>query len=410
MELRATPDGERAGRVGIALAGGGPGGAIYEIGALRALDEALDGLSLNDLDVYVGVSAGAFLAANLVNHLTPAQMCRAIVKHGPGEHPFHSKTFLQPAGREFLRRGTRVPRLLWEGIGEYLASPADNRLLDSLTRLGRAIPVGVFQNEPIRAYLEKIYHLKGRTDDFRKLEKKLFIVAVDLDTGEAVRFGDRGADHVPISTAVQASTALPGLYPPVEIDGRYYVDGILRKTLHASVALEQDIDLLLCLNPLVPVDTRAAVEEGVMRRGNLVDRGWPTVISQTLRTLIRSRLRAGLDSYAGRFDTDIVLLEPRREDYRMFFTNIFSFASRRAGCEHAYLETRRELLARYDELTPILERHGIGLRRDVLEEERDLWSGVYPPGGPRSGAPDDTLGDLDRLLDRLDDYLDAVPA
>ena len=50
-------------RIGLAIAGGGPVGAMYELGALRALDEACDGLDLTRLDCYVGVSSGAFFAA-----------------------------------------------------------------------------------------------------------------------------------------------------------------------------------------------------------------------------------------------------------------------------------------------------------------------------------------------------------
>lgn len=53
--------------IGLALGGGGPLGGVYQIGALRALDEALDGLDFNRLHVYVGVNAGAFVAANLAN-------------------------------------------------------------------------------------------------------------------------------------------------------------------------------------------------------------------------------------------------------------------------------------------------------------------------------------------------------
>ena len=49
--------------VGLALAGGGPGGAVYEIGALRALEEAIEGFDPNRLDVYVGVSAGSMVTA-----------------------------------------------------------------------------------------------------------------------------------------------------------------------------------------------------------------------------------------------------------------------------------------------------------------------------------------------------------
>ena len=73
----------------------------------------------------------------------------------------------------------------------------------------------------------------------------MYIVAVDLDSGAAVRFGDEGNQEISISRAVQASAALPGLYPPVEINGRYYVDGALRRTLHASAALDAGADLLL---------------------------------------------------------------------------------------------------------------------------------------------------------------------
>jgi hypothetical protein len=192
----------------------------------------------------------------------------------------------------------------------------------------------------------------------------------------------------------------------VEIGGRHYVDGVLLKTLHGSVALESGADLLLCLNPIVPVDTAAAVERGVMRRGNLVDRGLPSVLSQSLRTLVRSRLEAGIGAYHGRYDSaDLLLLEPRRDDYRMFFTNIFSFSERQAVCEHAYAATRRELRERYEEWAPVLERHGLTLNRATLDAPRDLWSGVERPVQP--GQSGDTLGALGAALDRVDALLAA---
>ena len=400
----------RGSKLGIALAGGGPEGAIWEIGALRAIEEAVVGLELNDLDVYVGVSAGAFLAANLANGLTTAQMCRAIVKHEPGEHPFVPRTFFTPAAGELVRRGARVPRLLWEALADVVRDPSDLRLSESLTRLGRALPVGVFANEPIREYLARIYSRPGRTDDFRRLSRRLVVVASDLDSGQAVRFGEPGLDDVPISTAVQASSALPGLYPPVEIAGRYYVDGVLLKTLHASVALDAGAELVLCLNPLVPVDTAEAVARGVMKRGKLVDRGLPAVLAQTFRTLIRSRLAAGMGSYEERYgDADVVLFEPRRDDYRMFFTNVFSFSSRRAVCEHAYDTVRADLLTRYDELAPAFERRGLVLSRSILEQPRDLWVSVGLPVERQDERPKGLLADLESTLDRLDAWL-ADPA
>lgn len=391
-------------KIGLALAGGGPEGAIYEIGALRALDEAVDGLDLNNLFVYVGVSAGAFICANLANNLTTAQMCGAIVSTEPGEHPFVPETFLTPSFREMLRSGQTAPRLFVESIWGWLTNRRDLTLVESLTRLSQALPVGVFANQPIREYLEKIYRIKGRTDDFRQLGKRLVVVAADLDSGHAVRFGEPGLDHIPISQAVAASSALPGLYPPVEIDGRHYVDGVLLKTLHASVALEKGTDLLLCINPIVPVDTIRTVETGFMRRGQLLDHGLPSVLSQTFRTLIHSRLEAGMAAYQTRFkDADVVLFEPSSDDYLMFFTNIFSFSERRAVCEHAYKAIRRDLLARYDELAPIFAEHGLTLRKDVLLETRDLWTGVERPKLSKTAESGHaTVRRLDDVLSRLE--------
>jgi predicted acylesterase/phospholipase RssA len=392
-------------KVGLALAGGGPEGAIYEIGVLRALDEALEGIDLTRLHVYVGVSSGAFINANLANDITTAQMCRAIVSQEPGEHPFVPETFLTPAVGELRKRSRMIPGLLADALKDYVGNFRQRTLFDALFRLSRALPVAVFDNAPIREYLEKIYNMKGRTDDFRRLGKRMVIVAADLDSGQAVRFGEPGFDHVPISQAAQASGALPGLYPPVEIDGRYYVDGVLLKTLHASVALEAGADLVICVNPIVPVDTVRAVQAGIMKKGNLLDRGLVTVLSQTFRTVVHSRLEVGMAAYEQKFKgSDVVLIQPERDDYLMFFTNIFSFADRRTVCEHAYDSTRRYLRQNYDRLAPTFARHGLTLRRDVLEQERDLWTGVWE-GRRRTRerqSGHETVRRLDDVLSRLE--------
>lgn len=413
-------------RIALALASGAPGGAIYEIGALRAIDEAFDGIDLNQLYFYVGVSAGAFLCACLVNDITPAQMCRAIVSPEPGEHPFVPETFFTPAAGNLWRSARRLPGLLAEALWDYASRRRGRSLLLSLTRLSRALPIGIFDNEPIHAYLEKIFNLKGRSNDFRRLGKPLVVVASDLDSGRAVRFGAPGMDHVPISRAIQASGALPGLYEPVEIDGRHYVDGVLHKTLHASVPLEAGAELVICVNPIVPVDTVHAAEAGLMSRGKLLDRGLPTVLSQAVRTLIHSRMEVGMAAYRAKFEqADVVLLQPQRDDYLMFFTNIFGFADRVAVCEHAYRSTRRYLLSRYDDLAPVLARHGVTLRRDVLEDaSRDLWQGVgirssdLPAGRttlaatpPQRAASSGSamVRRLDGTLIRLERLLDGAP-
>lgn len=393
--------------IGLAMAGGGPQGAIHEIGAVMALHDAIEGLDLNDLEIYVGVSAGAFIAACLANRLTPPQMVRAIVKTEPGEHPFVPETFLTPALGEYVKSGFRIPKVFLESMWSYLRGRDHMTLVESLTRLARALPVGLFKNEPLREYLERIYSIKGRTDDFRELGSQLIVIATDLDSGQAVRFGEPGFNHVPISTAVQASTALPGLYPPVMIDDRYYVDGVLLKTLHASVAFDEGAELVICLNPIVPVDTIRAVDLGIMRRGRLVDRGLPTVLSQTFRTLIHSRLVIGMEAYEERYaDADFILLEPRRDDYELFFTNVFSFSHRKRVCEHAYACTLKQLRQRRRELEPILDRHGLVLRDEVLEDERrNVWESAGLGDDPRPTPPpvvdrlQDALGRLESLIE-----------
>jgi hypothetical protein len=134
----------------------------------------------------------------------------------------------------------------------------------------------------------------------------------------------------------------------------------------------------------------------------LVDMGLPAVLSQTFRTLIHSRLELGLAAVRSRYPgADILLFEPRRTDHEMFFTNVFSFTDRKAVCELGYRVTRRDLLARREELEPLLARHGLGLDGDVLEEDRDLWSGLETPRPPRSRL----LPRLDHALRRAEDLL-----
>ena len=72
----------------LALAGGGPLGAIYEIGSLVALGEALDGLNLTDCDLYVGVSSGSFIAAGLVNGITAPEMHAMFIESDAADDPF----------------------------------------------------------------------------------------------------------------------------------------------------------------------------------------------------------------------------------------------------------------------------------------------------------------------------------
>ena len=366
-------------RIALALSGGGPLGAIYEIGALCALDESLNGIDFTKLQHYVGVSAGGFIAAGLANGITPRALCASFIENDdePSE-TFDPSWLLSPAYGEFARRGIMLPSLLISALWHLTAGRKS--FIHALERLGPGLPTGVFSNEQIHVQMARLFSREGRTNDFRQLKTQLTLVATNLDSGEAVPFGRPGWDHVPISKAVQASSALPGLFPPVEIDDNYYVDGALKKTMHASVALDEGMDLMLCLNPLVPFDATAPHVAKVMQRGlppeqhhipRIVDGGLPAVLSQTFRSMIHSRMVLGMKQYERTYpNTDIILIEPDHRDPELYLANTFSYAQRRYLAEHAYQQTRQMLRSRKTGLSATLWRHGITLHHEALDDPK----------------------------------------
>ena len=393
-----------AAKIGLAIAGGGPIGGMYELGALRALDEALDGIDLTRMDCYVGVSSGAFLAAGLANRIDTAAMCRIFITGDSGDVRFRPETFLRPALAEYARRAASLPRLTldwWRGV----LSRGDDAYGDGtgwsdlLARFGGLVPNGLFDNAAVERFLREVFERGGRSNDFRELGRKLFVVAVDLDSGEAVRFGDAGLDHVPISLAIQASAALPGLYPPVEVDGRHFEDGALRRTMHASVLLERDIDLLIGINPLVPFNSQG----GSTTHRRLAEAGLPAVLSQSFRTLLQSRMQVGLAKYAQQYPgIDQLVFEPNADDGELFFANAFSFSARRRICELAWRNTIDDLRARSEVLRPQLAAHGVRLRDDVLADRSrtllDGLSGTVPRDTEATSRLRRALDDTEHLL------------
>ena len=399
-------------KVGLALAGGGPLGAIYEIGALCALEEAVPGLDLNALDGYVGVSAGSFVAAGLANGMTPRQLCTAFIENdGPREDIVRPNLFIRPAFSEYARRAASLPGLMAMAAFGYAFK--GRSVLASLEHLGRALPTGLFSNAPLERQMRSLLSSPGRSNDFRQLQRRLILVATDLDSGDTAPFGLPGWDHVPISEAVAASAALPGLFPPVPVDGRWYVDGALKKTLHARVLLDMDLDLVLCLNPLVPFDATHArghrvlggAEEPIPR---LVDGGLPVVLSQTFRTLIHSRLELGMKGYeTSHPGTDILLFEPDHRDPALFLANTFGYGQRRLLAEHAYQRTRADLRSRRGTLSATLARHGLVLDDAALDDShRALIKRRRPASGTRAAR---ALRRLDEVLDDLQQRLAANP-
>jgi predicted acylesterase/phospholipase RssA len=391
-------------KIGLAIAGGGPVGAIFELGALRALDESIDGLRMHDLDVYVGVSSGALIAAGLANRLTTAELCRIFMGEEYASLKFDPAHFLRPAYQEYFQRATRIPSILTDTLFKMIKHPGQVGFTQLISELGKAVPSGIFDNETIHDFLEEAFNLTRHGNNFDDLDCQLFIVAVDLDSGAAVRFGSKSNRDISISRAVQASAALPGLYPPVEIDGHFYVDGALRRTLHASVALDEGVDILIGVNPLVPFDSGVKGQNNEISDQRLTRGGLPLILSQTFRALIQSRMEAGFKKYYSSHPfADLLLVEPDRDNEEIFFTNIFSYSSRRALCEHAYQATRQDLLRRHQILDPILEERGMSLNMDLLQDQQRTLDQSIGEGQSSHATVarslSSVLNDLDELLD-----------
>ena len=165
--------------------------------------------------------------------------------------------------------------------------------------------------------------------------------------------------------------------------------------------------LLICINPLVPFDTRLAAERGRRNEDSIVDGGLPSIMSQTFRTLIYSRMRVSMQRYRTEYpDADVLLFEPERDDAEMFFTNVFSYSDRRRLCEHAYQKTREDLRRRHTELSEALRRHGVTINEEALaDEHRTLLARGHRKHHRQPDALAETTAKLDRTLDRLERLL-----
>src|SRR5687768_2818503 len=116
----------RQSKTALVLGGGGFTGAVYEIGALRALDLLSVNRSVNQFDIYVGTSAGALVAALTANGVTPEQMMRVVNNQVPT--PFRDinlDMLLRPNYREFIAKGAKLPLHMLgivRGLGRSLGS------------------------------------------------------------------------------------------------------------------------------------------------------------------------------------------------------------------------------------------------------------------------------------------------
>ncbi len=386
-------------KTGLALAGGGPLGGFYELGAICALKDSISTLNLNNLDVYVGVSSGSFLVSALANGISTEEIADIFAFNKKTETPFNPDNFLRPAYKLFLKKATDVPFVAFDALMSWMKKPMHTSIVDILERFGSLLPNGAFNNASLEKFIRGVLSTKHSSNDFRKLKNKLYIVACDIDTGKIATFSTDENSDVPISKAVQASSALPGLYAPVNIKGKFYVDGALRRTMNASAALDQDVQLLFAVNPIVPFESEQVHDE----KSKLLKAGLPMILSQTFRSIVQSRLKSGLDKYTAHYPkADIILVEPNNDDEMLFNTNLFSYSRRDELCEYAYQQTRKQIREQHDDIKKILKRHKFSINEENLcNEKRTLNDFLEQQKHGHSRVKrrlDETLNKLQRSL------------
>jgi predicted acylesterase/phospholipase RssA len=355
----------RRSKTALVLGGGGFTGGVYEIGALRALDLLSVNRTVNQFDIYVGTSAGSFVAALAANGVTPEEMMRVVNQQVPT--PFRDLevgTLLRPNYVEFAKKGALLPLRL-AALARELAPKLGKgvSVMDLALGLGEILPSGVYSGRGLERYVRTVLSDPDRSDDFRLLERQLYLAATDLDTCERIVFGADGWDDVPISTAVAASTALPMVYSPVEVKDRELVDGGIVSTTNLDIAVEAGAKFIVVVNPLVPFVNDFSKRVNTMlgsRPQRVSDMGLPQIGYQTFKLMAYQRLHEMARRWEERYPgVDIVLIEPEPNDELMFQTSIMNFSSRVEIAKHGFQSVTLKLAADYESFHEVCERHGI---------------------------------------------------
>ncbi len=393
--------------IALVLAGGAISGGAFKLGGLMALNTYLEGRKINELDMYVGVSAGAFLAAPLSAGVPAEELIRSI--HGGSSiisqfRPWH---FYYPNFREFAEKpveffqdaaalGPRMARAFYETMRStqgrslvlrYVTRPSYPNLEQLMTHVIREgfgqsaltrsplsyLPSGLFDNSPIESFIRENLHRNRLPNNFRLLHQlrhnSLYIYSTNLNTAKSVLFGHDENTTATISEAVQASCAIPGFFRPAHIGGEDYIDGGVQRTANVSQAAAKGADLIIAYNPFRPyVNLPDASGEAYRSMARM---GPAAVLDQTFRSLLHSRLELGVKRLAldPRFRGDLLLIEPTETNAEMFNISPVAFWKRALAAEAGYLSVKSTLERHHTRLTRIFESWGFKTNLGRLKDD-----------------------------------------
>lgn len=305
-------------KTGLVLGGGGLVGLAYHAGALKALDEA--GIDLPASDVIVGTSAGAIMGSYLAAGWSPGDF----YDYANGRHP---RAVARAEDRRREQRNVFTP--LWttpvervqRSIGSTFAVIAARGYWNRVARdrmphdrLRRTFPAGLYSTTETRLRLEEDLPQEWPREG-------LYICGADLYTGRRVAFGHPDAPAAPLPDAVLASTAIPGVFPPVRIGGRQYVDGGIVSATSLDLAVDAGCTSIICVAPL-----------GYRNEGGAAEpRLW---LPMAMRSLFARSLRREVNEARDR-GVEVLVIRPWVGDLAQLGTNSMRHFDRAAMVEGA---------------------------------------------------------------------------
>ncbi len=308
----------RAPRRGLVLGAGGVLGSAWMIGALRAYEDAT-GIDVRTMDMVVGTSAGAVLAA--------------LIGTGTGVETMVNSEYGRPLFGDpvldYTRLGSALPPRPRMRIGSRRLLAASARHPRSVTPLVALVSL-LPQGRGTLAAIGELVSAADSTVPTRPAWVKPWIVAMDYDTGTRVVFGSPGAPRASLAEAVMASCAIPSWYAPVMIGGRPYVDGGTRSPASVDVLIDAGLDEALVLAPACSV----ALDQprGALARLERQMRRWATRVVMREAELLRS---------AG---TKVTVICPGPADLAVIGANVMDLSRRREVFETS-LQTSAAALA-----------------------------------------------------------------
>ncbi|OLD65814.1 MAG: hypothetical protein AUI47_01240 [Acidobacteria bacterium 13_1_40CM_2_68_5] len=374
----------------LVLAGGGITGAMYEFGALQALDHFFEGsFRVNDFDIFVGTSGGAVVAALMANRVPPGEVGRAIIHNTDSPLNFKQDDILEIDWREIKGSLLKAMRMIPALFRYYRRNPRLFSIARALYALEENMPPGLYSLNKYQAYLKRLLTRPGCLNSFEELGRELYIPAIHLDTGDRVLFGTPGWRDVPISDAIAASSALPLYFQPITLKGLDFVDGGVATVAHVDMPIERGSRFLVLINPIIPLRNDPGTVSIPTFSGHCArirEKGITFVVDQTQRISAREKLALGVERFRAHHpESRIFLIEPPSTDSFMFMENILNYGSRVGMLNYGYRSTARQLRAHFDAYRQAFAAYGIDVSLEGLQEDNP-WepapSLAVPPVAP----------------------------